>query len=126
MSSGRCGLPDLNVTLCLQAQSEVHQERGTKATQQHVMILLHCCSYVLEEPSQRGDEICVVVRVPCMLTCDCKTVLYRQCMWDMHTALHLQVWLLGRTTHSLLHQTMFSIVGQRLSLMTVGSSQFVD
>lgn len=124
MSSGRCGLPDLDVTFSLQAQSEVHQVRGTKATQQHVMILLHCCSYVLEEPSERGDEICVVVRVPCMLTCDCTTVLYRQCIWNMHTALSLldtlQVWLLGQTTHLLLHQIMYTIVRQQHSLVAVG------
>lgn len=62
------------------------------------MILLYCCCYVFEEPSQCGDEICVVVRVACMLTHDGKTVAHQQCIQVVHTRLsllgELQAWLM--------------------------------
>ena len=64
----RSAMPDLDVTFCLQAQNEVHQERAAKAAQQHIMILLHSCGNVFEQARQRGDEVCVIVRVACIPT----------------------------------------------------------
>ena len=64
---------DLDVTLCLQAQGEVQQEGGPKAAQQHVMVLLHSCGYVLEQARQCGDEVSVIFRVTCTPCDDCPT-----------------------------------------------------